>query len=77
MAETIGKYILTVNYTNKVLFQGIAFYFLRSIRQLSAKCSEARQSWRSRKGKSCPKENFLPTRFQFSLSNPGGHIFSL
>ena len=46
-------------------FWGTTFYFPRSTGQLSAKRSEAKQSWRSRKGKSWPKESFVPPSFHF------------
>ena len=46
-------------------FWGTTFHFPRSTGQLSAERSEARQSWRSRKGKSSPKTSFVLTRIQF------------
>ena len=57
-------------------FWGTTFYFPRSTGQLSAERSEARQSWRSRKRKSWPKENFVPTRFQFPFWVTLGDVFS-
>ena len=56
--------------------RGRTFHFPRSTGQFSAKRSEARQSWRSRKGKSWPKESFVLTRIQFpSGVRCRGYIF--
>ena len=51
------------------------FYFLRSTGQLSAEGREARQSWRSRKRKSQPKDSFVPTRFKFPFWVILGDVF--
>ena len=59
-------------------FWGTTFYFPRSTGQLSAKRSEARQSWRSRKGKSWPEESFVLPKIRFlSGVRFRGYIFSL